>query len=864
MRLRTQAIFSSADLAKHGNDDQFRMLLEWLPDAVLVHIGDEIVYVNPFCVKLLAAQGPEQLIGRSIREIIGSDHLSPIKDLSRDCYASGKASPPTESTLIALDGSLVQIEGVAIPVFWNGSFAIEVVLRDIRERKIAERMAEEWQKRLALAQQAGLRIGLWDWDTATNTVSWSDENYRQFGFTRETFSGNVCDAVPRVHPQDLPRVKKAIQGTLSGNGEYSAQYRIVRPDGSNCWVDARGVMVEGSTHMIGISIDITHLKSTEQSLRESEEKYRNLFENAAHGIFRARADGSLLDVNPAIVTMLGYTSKDELLACNLDQDIYEDPDAWSLMLEGCSPTGRVESVEARWKRKDGTIIDVHMSGRQVQKQDGSAGHYEVIVEDFTERRKLQAGLEAERLRVVQVTMRTVHDIVNNCLNQLQLLRLDAEDKVPLESLMLFDQAIQETSMKLNAMGELQGYAEMQMAIGTGLDTKGASFENLEGQIRQTQKMEAVGLLAGGIAHDFNNLLGIILANAELLLETAHSSTQGRYVEQIQKAGLRSAQLTRQLLAFSRKQVLRPTLLDLNEVVNDVGILQRLIGEDVEVVTDLEEGLGSIRADRGQMEQILMNLATNARDAMPTGGKFTIRTRNAELSAADTSRYAYIRSGPYVLLSASDTGLGMNPDVQERVFEPFFTTKAKGRGTGLGLATVYGIVKDSGGYIWIRSTPGAGSTFDIYLPRVSGKALPQAGNLKESQSNCPRGTETILVVEDDDALRQITCECLAASGYDVLQAASSNCALEIAGKHKGLISLMITDVVLPDMNGPSVAAKVCVLHSETQVLYVSGYTDAPMAQRLTSEGAILMQKPVSRKALLETIDGMLHHRARRAS
>jgi PAS domain S-box-containing protein len=472
MTLKAQAIPFSPELPKHGTDDKFRMLLEWLPDAVMVHIEDEIVYVNPFCVKLLAAQGPEQLVGKQISEIIKSDHLSPIKDRIRDCYATGKASPPTESTLIALDGSSVDIEAVAIPVFWNGSFAIEVVLRDIRERKIAGRTDEEWQKRLGLVQQAGLRIGLWDWDTATNTVNWSDETYRQFGFTKETFSGRVCDAVPRIHLEDLPRVEKAIQGTLSGHGEYSVQYRLVRPDGSICWVDARGVMAgEGSTHMMGIGIDITDLKSTEQSLRESEEKYRNLFENAAHGIFLATPDGTLLDVNPAIVAMLGYTSKKELLACNLERDIYEDRDSRLSILESYVAAERVESAEARWKRKDGTIIDVHMSGRQVLKQDSSVGHYEVIVEDFTERRKLEAGLEAERLRVVQVTMRTVHDIVNNCLNQLQLLRLDAEDKVPLESLVLFDQAIKETSMKLNAMGDLQAYAEMQMAIGTGLDTK---------------------------------------------------------------------------------------------------------------------------------------------------------------------------------------------------------------------------------------------------------------------------------------------------------------------------------------------------------------------------------------------------------
>ncbi|MCU1220542.1 MAG: domain S-box protein [Candidatus Angelobacter sp.] len=467
-----QTISTNPELPKHGNDDKFRMLLEWLPDAVIVHIKEEIVYVNARCVKLLGALGSEQLIGKQIADIIQPDYLSPIKDLLRDCLATGKATPPKESTLIAFDGSLVQVEGVAIPVSWNGLLAIEVVLRDIRERKIAEQTTQEWQKRLGLAQQAGLRIGLWDWDMTTNTVTWSDESYRQFGFTPKTFSGKVSDAVNRIHPDDLVMVEKAIEGARSGKREYSTQYRLVRPDGSIRWIDARGVMAgEGSMHMTGIGIDITDLKNTEQYVRESEEKYRNLFHNAVHGIYLATRDGSLLDVNPAVVAILGYASKQELLACNLSRHIYADPQARLSILERCSPTARVESAEARWKRKDGTIIDVRMSGRQVERHDGSPGHYEVIVEDVTELRKLAAGLEGERLRVVQVTMRTVHDIVNNCLNQLQLLRLDAEGKVPQESLALFDQAIHETSLKLNAMGDLQAYAEMQMAIGTGLDTK---------------------------------------------------------------------------------------------------------------------------------------------------------------------------------------------------------------------------------------------------------------------------------------------------------------------------------------------------------------------------------------------------------
>jgi len=885
------------------SEQRFRELVEALPDAILVHSENKIVFVNPFCMRLLAAEGPEQLVGKDISGIIDPACLPAIKNRIQGCYSTGTASPPMETILIAGDGSPVDVEAIAIPICWNGSPAIEVVLRDIRTRKRAEQAAHEWEKRLELAQKAGLRIGLWDWDVTTNTVTWSDETYRQFGYTRGAFSGRLEDAVARIHPQDRPRVEQAIQKVVEGGTEYAQQYRLVRPDASTCWVDAHGVMVRnGSTHMLGIGVDITDLKNTEQSLhdseeryrlllnstaeaiygldqngnctfcnpaclrllryhapedllgknmhsvmhhtrvdgtpypaeecaiyvavregranhvtdevlwradgtnfpseywsypmyragklvgavvtfldisdrqqaeqalRQSEEKYRELFENATYGIFRSALDGALLDVNPALVTMLGYSSKEELLSRNLSCDIYENPADRKSILDSYGPSGRVSGFEVNWKRKDGKLIVVRISGGAFRRPNGVFSHFEVIVEDITERRRLEA------------------------------------------------------------------------------------------QFRQAHKMEAVGLLAGGISHDFNNLLNVILGNADLLLETSPSITQQHYAEEIKKAGGRAVQLTRQLLAFSRKQVFYLTTLDLNMIVHDVSrILRRLIGEDVQIVTELEGELDSIQGDRGQIEQILMNLATNARDAMPHGGTFIIRTENAELGAADVARYAYIKPGRYVRLSVSDTGMGMSAEVRARAFEPFFTTKPQGHGTGLGLATVYGIVKQSAGYIWILSAPGAGATFDIYLPRLNARALPLAPNL-EAPAEHPRGTETILLLEDEDSLREMVCEILTAQGYDVLQAGRGDHAIGIAEEYQPPIHLIISDVVLPDMNGPTIVARIQALHHETKILYVSGYAEVPVAQQLIAEGAILMLKPVSRKDLLRKVDEMLHPRS----
>ena len=639
------------------NEHRFRKLVEALPDAIVVHTEGRIVFVNPFAIRLHKATRAEQLLGHEIDEFIKPELRATIKKRVEECYLTGEASVPMEVPLIACDGSSVDAEAVAIPISWHGAPAIEVVLRDTRERKRAEQAAHDWQKRLELAQKAGLRIGLWDWDVVANTVTWSDETYRQFGLTRDAFSGRVEDAVERLHPDDRNRVQETIQKVLDGkSSEYSAQYRLLRPDKTTCWIDAHGVMVRnGSQHMLGVGIDITDLKNSAQSLKESEEKYllllnstaeaiygldlrgnctfcnpacvrllghqrredllgknmhalmhhtradgtpypeqqceiyvavregrpshvsnevlwradggsfaaeywsypmynageivgavvtfldisdrkraeeelrrseqkfRQLFENATYGMFWSKPDGTLLDVNAAMVAMLGYSSREELLKRNLNVDIYEDESTRRAILERYGPSEKVEGIEVNWLRKDGKTIVVRTSGNLVHEKNGSIDHYEVIAEDVTERR------------------------------------------------------------------------------------------NLEEQLRQSQKMEAVGLLAGGISHDFNNLLAVILGNAELLLETKQSEKQQHHAEEIKKASGRAAQLTRQLLAFSRKQVLYPTVLNLNTVVADTGkLLQRLIGEDIEIVTESQAGLGSIRADRGQVEQILMNLATNAK------------------------------------------------------------------------------------------------------------------------------------------------------------------------------------------------------------------------------------------------------------
>jgi two-component system, cell cycle sensor histidine kinase and response regulator CckA len=380
-------------------------------------------------------------------------------------------------------------------------------------------------------------------------------------------------------------------------------------------------------------------------------------------------------------------------------------------------------------------------------------------------------------------------------------------------------------------------------------------KRLEEQLRQSQKMEAVGRLAGGVAHDFNNLLTGIIGYADLLRAALPPESELQAdAEEVRKAAERAASLTRQLLAFSRRQVLQPQILSLNQAVGEMErMLRRLIGEDVELVTDTAPDLGAVEADPGQIEQVIANLVVNARDAMPAGGRLIVRTANVEVNGHPRTE-PQMRPGSYVLLSVSDSGTGMDTETQSRMFEPFFTTKDVGKGTGLGLATVYGIVKQSGGYIWVTSAPGAGTTFDIFLPRAERPAETDAPARPAVARAARAGTETVLVVEDERLVRDLIARNLGERGYGVLTAVNGAEALEAVGRRREPIDLLLTDVVMPELGGPELAARLRAVQPSLKVVYMTGYAERAVAGELAPWP--LLQKPFDVGALADTIREVL--------
>jgi PAS domain S-box-containing protein len=637
-----------------------------------------------------------------------------------------------------------------------------------------------------------------------------------------------------------------------------------------------------------------------QELAAAEAKYRTLVEQMPAVIYVAEHErvGRLIYISPQIEAILGF-SVAELMA---DADFLtrqlhpQDRERFLAEVRQLRATGEPMTTEFRMLARDGRIVWFSDQIQVVRDEGTSSLAVQGFLVDITERKRAEEELRRQREFLRQVVDTSPNFIfakgrhgrftlANQAMAEAYgttveglLGKSDADFNPNAEEVEAFrrdDLEVMDSGREkvipeeviTDASGKRRWlYTVKRPLIGTegaadqilGVSTDITASKLAEDQLRQSQKIEAVGQLAGGVAHDFNNLLGVITGYAELLLKDIGPEHRGaRRLDQIHKAADRATALTRQLLAFSRKQVLQPRILDLNAVVGDVEkMLGRLIGEDIQIVTSLAADLGRVKADPGQIDQVILNLAVNARDAMPGGGKLILETANAELDESYLPTHPGAKPGPHVLLAVSDSGHGMDAETLLRIFEPFFTTKEQGKGTGLGLSTVYGIVKQSGGDIVVYSELGRGTTFKVYLPRVDEEAGTAAAGEVPAEP-LARASETILLVEDEKSLRAMIREILEEGGYTVVEGGSPEEAIAAARSHPGPINLMLTDVVMPSMGGRDLAVELAALRPGLRVLYMSGYTDNAIVHHgVLDAGMHFLQKPFTADALLRKARAVL--------
>jgi hypothetical protein len=723
-------------------------------------------------------------------------------------------------------------------------------------------------------------------------LSWNAGAERIKGYSAEEITGRnfscffLPEDIKRGKPQDILRMTAAV-------GQREEHLIRVRKDGSRFLARVTFSALRDHTgNLRGFSEVSRDLSES----KESEARYRGLLEAAPDGMVVVNQGGEIVLLNVQAEKQFDYRG-DELVREQVTTII---PEGFAERLAADALRSSEDAlaqqigtgIELIGRRKDGSKFPIEIMLSPLESTEGIL--VTAAIRDISVRKEAEehlAHMEARYRGLLEAAPDAM--VVVDTQGEIVLLNVRAEKQFGYRR----DELVG-TQMKTIIP---EGFAERLIAdalrstedalaqqIGTGIELTGrrkdgsefpieimlsplASAEGilvtaairdismrktLERQFWQAQKLEAVGRLAGGVAHDFNNVLMIVGSYADLILELEIQNPKLiDYAKQIRDAGTKAAIITHQLLAFSRKQILEPEVLDANSVVRDLGkILPKLLGEDIEFVTKLDPSVYRVKADRGQLEQIVMNLAVNARDSMNNGGRLVIETRNVTLDAKYAADHPPTIPGDYVMLSVTDNGTGMDADTKARVFEPFFTTKERGKGTGLGLATVYGIVKQSGGFIWLNSEPGKGASFEIYLPPIAD--LPRREAMPTTESGAG-GSETILVVEDEALLRNAVCTYLQSRGYKVLHAADGADALRVSENHKGNIDAVLTDLIMPGLDGVELGKAIQSVRRNISILYMSGYHERAVAGLET--GSVLLRKPCSLKAIAQKLREVLDSR-----
>jgi len=759
---------------------------------------------------------------------------------------------------------------------------IVIFSEDVTVRKETQEALRESQDILAEAESVA-KMGSWKWDLVTNKATWSEGMFEIFAVDRENFDGNIDHLMAsRIHPEDLPTATEAALATFKNYQPMLWQCRLLLPNGVVRDVVQEGRLSYGPdgrpTAVFGYVQDITERTQAEKALRESEERYHRTLDNMLEGCQILGFDWRYLYLNDSVVrhsrlnrkAMLGrkimkvypgientelFTILNhcmiERTPCSLENEFaYDDgTSAWFDLSIQPIPEGLfILSIDiTERKQAEATIAQLNRRMELILNSAGE-GIYGTDVDGritfVNPAMAAMLGWEAAAL-LGQNAHNTFHHTradgraypQHDC-HIYQAMQTNSEHHAADDVFWHKDGspiAVDYTSTLIREEGRVLGSVVVVKDI-TERKRAAAEQARLEDQLRQAQKMESIGRLAGGVAHDFNNQLSVIRLYGELMeADMGTASTSLPKLEQILKATEHAADLTRQLLAFSRKQVLQPVVLNLNDLVTNMHkMLARLIGEDISLTTILQPNLWRVTADASQLEQVIMNLAVNARDAMPTGGQLTLETRNCLTRERVQATHLEAPLGPCVMLAVSDTGHGMDEATKKQIFEPFFTTKPAGHGTGLGLATVYGIVKQSGGAIFVYSEPGQGTTFKIYLP-ANTSLIPES-RPQPSGVSSGVGSETILLVEDEDALRELVRMTLQEMGYKVIEAGNGRQALSLVEQYTEPIDLLLTDVVMPQMGGRQLAETLTSQRPQLKVLFTSGYMDDAVVRHglLTAE------------------------------
>ncbi|MBD3226452.1 MAG: PAS domain S-box protein [Caldithrix sp.] len=848
-----------------------------------------VIYWNPASEKTYGYSKQEAL-GKKLEDLIIPQAMQQtvVNGIERWLH-EGIPVPPEEMLLKHKDGSDVPVYSSHVMITNTSGqkeiFCIDVDMSAIQQAE--QQLADSEAKYRTLVEQSlqGMIIA----QNNPLRITFASKPMEAIGGYSveelETFTPEQLTEL--IHPEDRAEFLRNFERRLNGQDFSPIQeYRIIHKSGRSRWFELYSTKIDlqDGPAIQATFVDITRRKEAENALHESEERYRTLVEDSPLAIV-VHGKGKILYINPAALKLIGARSAEDLLGQSVMDFVHSD--YRDLAKERVHKIYNNETdappMEEKFVRLDGQAIDVEVTGRIIQYQGQPAS--QIIIQDITNRKETEQRyhhLIKYSGDAIYLLYNRRFEVINDKFTELFGMTLEDVSRADFDFMQLVapksrpmvEERIKKQRQKqnldpkyeftaLNAKGEeieveaAVTYIQYKEGIATqGIIRDVTERKRLEARLRQAQKMEAVGQLAGGVAHDFNNLLTIINGYCDLLALKALPHEIKNPLNQIQNAGQRATRLTGQLLAFSRKQIMQPEFINLNELIaNHLKMLGRLLGEDIEIATLLEPDLETIYADPGQVEQILMNITINARDAMPSGGKLTIKTEQVMFETDHPSDRPEIKSGQYVLLCIADNGIGMDEATSKRIFEPFFTTKSRDKGTGLGLATVYGIVKQNDGYIYVNSAPQKGTKVDIFIP--AGQVQDNPKPRKKEKATALQGRETILLAEDDAGVRDFTQSILNNYGYTVLSAANGEEALRLYDQHGDKIDLLLTDVVMPLMNGKELADRLLQKNKTLKILFFSGYTNGAVPEEdLLQQGHGFIQKPYSHGQLAKKIRRIL--------